>query len=431
MTQSNITKLTLDNGLRVMLKEIHTAPLVSYWLWYRVGVRNESPGTTGVSHWTEHMMFKGTEAFPNGVLDKAISRDGGYWNAMTYLDWTTYFATMPADKGDLILQLEADRMQNSLFTEEDVASERSVIISEREGNENSPMFRLDEALQATAYDRHAYQYEVIGSMDDLKKINREDLYQHYKTYYVPNNAVICIAGDFKTETMIVRIKELFSAIPRGAELPKLDQEENKQEKERRVTVKGPGETAFVRASYHAPETSSDDFFSFTVLDSLLTGASNLNLFGGGISNKTSILYKEMVEKEIAVSVAGGLQATIDPFLYSLVFTVHPAHQPNEVVEVLDQELEKIKQSLPSAEALERAVKQARALFAYGSESISNQAFWLGFSEMFDSYEWFTNYLDRLSKVTPDDIQRVAIKYLRPENRILGIYLPDGVEGEKE
>ncbi len=426
---SDFKKITLDNGLKVMLKEIHTAPLISYWVWYRVGSRNEKPGITGISHWTEHMMFKGTDAFPNGILDKAISRDGGYWNAMTYMDWTTYFSTMPADKGDLILRVEADRMQNSIFASEDVESERSVIIAEREGNENSPMFRLDEALQEEAFDKHAYQHEVIGSMADLQNISRDDLYAHYKTYYVPNNAVICVAGDFETETMIQRIKELFAQIPKGSELPIIDQAEPKQKEEKRVLVNGPGETAFVRASYHAPETTSEDFFILTVLDSLLTGASNLNLFGGGISNKTSLLYKELVDKEIAVSVAGGLQATIDPFLYSIVMTVHPDHQPDDVVAVLDQQIESVQNHLPGKPALARAVKQARALFAYGSESITNQAFWLGFSEMFDQYAWFNSYLERLADVTPQDVQRIAKQYLRPENRIIGIYLPDGNGGK--
>ncbi|MBT3239840.1 MAG: insulinase family protein [Chloroflexi bacterium] len=405
--------------------------MISYWLWYRVGSRNEKAGITGISHWTEHMMFKGTDAFPNGVLDKTISRDGGYWNAMTYMDWTTYFSTMPADKGELILRVEADRMQNGIFASEDVDSERSVIIAEREGNENSPMFRLDEAVQAAAYQKHAYQYEVIGSMEDLERINREDLYTHYKTYYVPNNAVICVAGDFETEAMIKQIKDLFGSIPRGPELPIVEQAEPKQKEEKRLTVKGPGETPFLRASYHAPETTSEDFFILTVLDSLLTGASNLNLFGGGISNKTSLLYKELVQKEMAVSVAGGLQATIDPFLYSIVMTIHPNHQPEDLITVLDQQIESVQNKLPEKSALARAVKQARALFAYGSESITNQAFWLGFSEMFDDYDWFTSYLDQLAAVTPQDVQRIARKYLRPENRILGIYLPDGNGGAQE
>jgi predicted Zn-dependent peptidase len=139
-----INEYQLDNGLKILLKEIHTAPIISHWVWYRVGSRYEKPGQTGISHWVEHMQFKGTPAFPSGILDKAISRDGGVWNAFTHLDWTTFFETMPADKIDLALALEADRMTNSLFDPDEVESERTVVISEREGNENDPLFLLDE-----------------------------------------------------------------------------------------------------------------------------------------------------------------------------------------------------------------------------------------------------------------------------------------------
>ena len=164
------THVTLANGLRVFLKEIHTAPLISSWLWYRVGSRDETPGLTGISHWTEHMQFKGTPRFSSTVLDKAISRHGGNWNAMTFLDWTSYFETMPANKFDLVLELEADRMVNSLFDEKEVASERNVVISEREGNENEPIFRLGESIQRAAFQVHPYRHEVIGEMQDLRTI---------------------------------------------------------------------------------------------------------------------------------------------------------------------------------------------------------------------------------------------------------------------
>src|SRR5512143_2298410 len=165
-------QVTLDNGLQVFLKEIHTAPLVSSWLWFRVGSRDEAPGRTGISHWTEHMQFKGTPRFPASVTDKAISREGGSWNAMTYLDWTTYYATMPAGRIDLALEIEADRMTNSRFVRKDVDSERAVIISEREGSENEPLFRLGEAIQRTAFRVHPYKHEVIGEMADLQSMTR-------------------------------------------------------------------------------------------------------------------------------------------------------------------------------------------------------------------------------------------------------------------
>ena len=179
--KKDFKKTTLSNGLTVFLKEIHTAPLVSSWVWYRVGSKDETTGRTGVSHWTEHMQFKGTPKFPAKVLDKAVSRDGGVWNAFTFMDWTTYFETMPTDKIDLGLRLEADRMSNSIFDSREVASERTVIISEREGSENEPMFRLGEAITHAAFRVHPYHHEILGDKADLLTITRDDLFQHYIT----------------------------------------------------------------------------------------------------------------------------------------------------------------------------------------------------------------------------------------------------------
>ncbi len=417
------TRVRLSNGLLVLLKEIHNAPIVSHWVWYRVGSRDEAPGKTGISHWVEHMQFKGTPQFPAEVMDRAISREGGVWNAFTYVDWTTYFETMPREKIDLAMRLEADRMVNSRFDEEEVSSERTVIISERQGSENNPLFQLGEAVQAAAFRVHSYHHEIIGDMADLESMSRDDLYSHYRTYYVPNNAVIAVAGDFDEEAMLARIRELFEPIPAGPEPPRRIRPEPPQRGEIRLNVEGPGETTFVQAVYHAPPAGHPDFFPFTVLDSLLTGPSSLNMFGGGISNKTSRLYQALVERELAVGVSGGLGATIDPFLYAITMTIHPQKEAAPAVEAMDQEIQQLRQEAPPPAELARAVKQARALFAYGSESITNQGFWLGFAEMFDNYEWFLNYLDRLAAVTPDDVQRVAQTYLRPQNRVLGTYLP--------
>jgi zinc protease len=427
MTDS-ITKIKLSNGLQVLLKEIHTAPIISHWVWYRVGSRDESAGITGISHWVEHMQFKGTPQFPATVLDKAISREGGYWNAFTYLDWTTYFETLPAEKIDLALRLEADRMTNSLYEPEEVASERTVIISERQGNENEPLFKLGEELQSAAFRVHSYHHEVIGDLADLESMKRDDLYRHYRTYYVPNNAVLAVAGDFDTQAMSQRIQELFEPISTGPEKTSRSRPEPAQSGERRITLEGPGETTYIELAHHAPSASDPDFFPLTVLDSLLTGPSSLNMFGSGISNKTSRLYRALVEGELAISVHGGLQATIDPYLHSITVIVRPGRQPEEVVTAIDAELQRLQDSPPSVEELSRAMKQARALFAYGSESITNQGFWMGFAEMFASYDWFLNYLENLAKVTPEDVQRVARAYLRTQNRILGIYLPSG-DGE--
>ena len=425
--QQPVTLTTFSNGLQVMLKEIHTAPIISNWVWYRVGSRDEIPGITGISHWVEHMQFKGTPQFPAGVLDKAVSREGGAWNAFTYMDWTTYFETMPADKIDLGTRLEADRMANSIFDPDEVSSERTVIISERQGNENHPLFRLGEAIQAAAFRVHPYHHEIIGDMADLQTISRDDLYNHYKSYYQPNNAVVVVTGDFETEVMLARLQELFGSIPAGETPLRRERTEPEPRGEHRLTVEGPGETTFIQDTYRAPAATDPDFFPFVVLDSLLTGPSSLNLFGGGISNKTSRLYRTLVEGELAVSLNGNLPATIDPFIYGITVTVHPKKTPQEVITAIDDEINRAQDEVPSTEALARAVKQARALFAYGSESITNQAFWLGFTEMFASYDWFTQYLDNLAAVTPEDVQRIAQTYLRPQNRVLGTYIPTNGE----
>ncbi len=421
------TQTTLDNGLKVLLKEIHTAPLISSWIWYRVGSRDEVPGRTGISHWTEHMQFKGTPQFPASTLDKLISRVGGVWNAFTFLDWTTYFETLPADQIDLALRLEADRMVNSLFDEKEVAAERTVIISEREGNENEPLFLLGEAIQQAAFRVHSYHHEVIGDMADLRTITREDLYQHYRTYYIPNNAVLALAGDFETQTMLARIRQLFEPIPPGATPPRRMRPEPPQRGEIRLTVEGPGDTTYLQVAYHVPPAAHPDFLALAVLDSLLAGPSNLSFLNGGISNKTSRLYRALVDKELAVGVSGGSQATIDPFLYVITLTVHPQRKPEEVLAALDVEIERLQSERVSEEEIARAIKQARALFAYGSENITNQAFWLGFSEMFATYNWFLTYLKKLQKITPDDLQRVARAYFVPQSRVIGTYVPQGGE----
>lgn len=422
MTDS-LTQTTLSNGLKVLLKEVHTAPIISSWLWYRVGSRDEIQGRTGVSHWVEHMQFKGTEQFPANILDKAISREGGTWNAFTYMDWTAYFETMPADKIDLALRLEADRMQNSRFLPEEVASERTVIISEREGSENEPLFLLGEAIQQTAFRIHPYHHEVIGDMADLYSMTREDLYSHYRTFYVPNNAVMAVAGDFDTQSMLGRIRELFEPIPAGGGPTRLARPEPASNGEVRLSVEGPGSTSYVQICYRFPPASHPDFFPLAVLDSLLAGPSNLNMFSGGISNKTSRLYRALVDKEYVVSVHGGAQATIDPFMYTITMTIHPRRKSEQALAALDKEIQRVKEEKVTKEEIIRAIKQARALFAYGSENITNQGFWLGYAEMFADYSWFETYLDRLSAVTVKDVQRVANEYFKPQSRVVGTYVP--------
>ncbi len=415
----------LANGLLVVLKEIHTAPVISHWVWYRVGSRDEVPGRTGISHWVEHMLFKGTPRYPAGVLDKAISRVGGVWNAFTYLDWTTFFETLPAQEIDLALDLEADRMVHARFDPAEVEAERTVVISERQGDENEPLFLLGEEVQAAAFRVHSYHHEVIGDLADLRTLSRDDLYQHYRTYYRPNNAVLALAGDFDTHALLRRIERYYGPLEPGPEPPRLQRPEPPQRGERRVVVEGPGETTYLQVAFRAPRAADADFWPYLLADSLLTGPSNLNFFGGGLSNHTSRLYQALVERELAVSVSGTIQGTLDPYLYWLTVVLHPDHSPEEALQVIDDEIQRLQDTPPRPEAVQRALKQARALFAYNSESITGQAFWLGYSEMLADVSWAQGYLNRLAAVTPQDIQRIAQTYWRPQQRVVGIYRPTG------
>ncbi|NSW52877.1 MAG: insulinase family protein [Anaerolineae bacterium] len=419
------TSFTLPNGMRVMLKEIHTVPLISHWMWYRVGSRHELPGQTGISHWVEHMQFKGTDLFPAGVLDKAISRDGGFWNAMTYLDWTAYYETLPAEHIELALQLESDRMINSHFDLEEVESERTVIISELEGGKNSPVQRLSEAVQEKCFDLHPYRNEVIGSEQDLRSIQRDDLYQYYRRHYSPNNAVLAIAGDFDTAAMRTLVEQYFADIPPYTFEEHTLPVEAPLQGAREVDVQGPGDTAYLQVAYRAPRGADRDFFALLLLDSILSGPTSLNLFSAGITNKTSRLYQRLVRSRQAVSVYGGLSATLDPYLYDVLITLHPQSDFETVLTAFDEEVKRLQDEFVPQEELERAVKQQRAMLAYGNENITNQAFWMGFAEMYASYEdWYGNLIAVLESITPADLRRVARQYLDPEQRVVGRYIPD-------
>jgi zinc protease len=235
-----------------------------------------------------------------------------------------------------------------------------------------------------------------------------------------------MAGDFDAQAMLARLEELYADIPMGSgAVPHPARPEPALTAEQRVEVHGPGQTTYMQVVYRAPAAAEMDFFAFTVMDSLLTGPSGLNMFGGGgISNKTSRIYRALVEKELAVSAYGGLQATIDPHLYDITITVHPRRTVARALASLDDQIHRLQDELVSMDEIERAVKQARAMFAYGSENITNQAFWLGYAEMFDHYDWFLEYTERLSRITPQDVQRIAQVYLNPARRVVGVYVPE-------
>ncbi|MCA9899071.1 MAG: insulinase family protein [Ardenticatenaceae bacterium] len=424
MTNS-VHKTTLHNGLTVVLKEMHHAPVASFMVWYRVGSRQETPGNTGISHWVEHMMFKGTPTFPNGTLDSLVSREGGYWNAFTWIDFTAYYETMPSHKIDLAIQLEADRMANTLMEPEEVESERTVIISERQMYENDPNFQLMEELTSAAFRVHPYHHEVIGDLADLTTMTRTDLYGHYQRYYVPNNAIVVAVGDFSQEEMLVKIENQFGNLPSGEPSGPILRQEPEQKGERRTIVQGPGDTAYLTVAYRAPAASDPDYLPLALLNAAFAGGSSLGMFGGGGSNKSSRLYKALVNTELAASAYGGLTPTSDPFLYTINAVVQAGRSLSEVEAALDAELARLETEPINELELAKALKRAKAEFVLAGESITGQAQLLGMTEaVVGDYTWYETVLDRLSQITLDDIERVRKAYLRPSQRTVGYYEPE-------
>ncbi len=420
-----ITRTTLPNGLTVILKEVHSAPIISWWVGYRVGSRNEPTGKTGSSHWVEHMMFKGTERFPAGMLDREIDRAGGQWNAFTFMDYTMYFETLPADKIDIAMAAEADRMANAIFAPDETESERTVIISERQGAENQPTFWLQEEVRGAAFRVHGYHHEIIGDETDLRSMTRDELYQHYRRHYCPSNAVAVAVGAFDSADMLAKIENLYGSIE-AREAPQLfARAEPPQQGERRVAVERPGKTAFYEICHRIPSARHEDWVKLKVLDNVLSGSS------GASDNKTSRLYQALVKTEIAASVGAMIVPTIDPYLYSIIVTLREGRSPDEAEAGLLREIARLQEHGISPTELSKARKQAKAAFAYSTESVTEQAYWLAQSFILDKEDWFDGYLDRLTRVSANDVLDVANRYLVPKQRVVGILQPSDPAVEAE
>ncbi len=253
-------------------------------------------------------------------------------------------------------------------------------------------------------------------------MTRDDLYRHYRTHYAPNNAIVAVAGDFNAGEMTRIIERAFGKLEPVADIPQVTAVEPLQAAERRVSVAGAAGADYLAIAYHVPAATHPDFYALTVLSTILAGSAGSLVGRGSLTNRTSRLYKAVVARELAADVGASLIQTVDPGLYRLSATILPGHTPAEVEALILTEIEQLQHHAISADELAKAKRQARALFAYSSESITNQGFWLGFSEIFANYTWFMRYLHNLDAVTVDDVLRVAQTYLQPANRTVGWYL---------
>jgi zinc protease len=414
---------TLANGLTVFLREDHGAPLTSFWVWYRVGSRNELPGWTGISHWVEHMQFKGTPSLEKGAIFREVSRHGGTLNAMTSMDWTAYFETLPADAIDLSLRIESDRMRNSLFDPAEVESERTVILNERQGAENRPTYHLAEEMIGAAFRAHPYRHMVIGHEFDLRAITRDDLYHHYQTYYTPRNAFISIAGDFETADMIARIERAFGDIPAGEPIVERIAQDPPQHAERRVTVQRPSPAAYMMMGYRMPAADHPDIPAILVADAILSGAKPMGLGSGSANGRSARLYRALVSSGLARSASSGTGLHIDPFLWTFSATALPSIEPERIEAAFEEQIERLRTSPASEDEFLKARKQARAQYVYSRETVTAQAFLTGQMEIVDHAGRVDTLEGELAAVTPEDVQRVARTWLAPESRTIGWQLP--------
>ncbi|HUR34001.1 MAG TPA: pitrilysin family protein [Vicinamibacterales bacterium] len=417
----------LDNGLKVMILEEHTAPLASVWCWYKVGSRDERPGLTGVSHWVEHMNFKGTTNIPRAQVKGIIEQLGGVWNGYTWLDQTTYLETAPRDALDRMLFIEAERMGRCLYDPVDCESERTVIISELEGYENDPDNFLDQELTAAAFKAHTYRHPTIGWIGDLRSMTRDDLYGHYRTYYVPNNATLVVVGDVDSDAVMERVVHHFGEFLPGSQPPRQRTQEPEQSGERRVSIRREGTAAYLKVAYHAPAVADDRFVPALALDAVLTGAKGVNLWSSfrmPPPQRRARLYRALVERGLASSIHGALLATADPFLYTVSATATDGTPLDAVEEAVLGALEAVRREGITPAELERARRQLYARMVFDEDSVTSVAHQLGYFETIASVQIFRQLPARIAATTLDEVNAVAAAMFQSSNRTVGRFEPE-------
>jgi zinc protease len=414
-----VKEYTLDNGLKVIISEDHKAPLATFQIWYRVGARDEISGKTGLSHLLEHMMFKGTPKYGSKVFSKIIQRNGGIDNAMTSKDYTMYFQTMSSDRTGLSIDLESDRMANLIINDKETLSERDVVAEERRMRyDDDPQNALFEKTVAAAFMAHSYRRPVIGWMSDISAIQTDDLLNHYRKYYSPDNAYIVIAGDVDPDKIMEKIKAAFGGVKKGNPLKPPVTKEPEQNGEKRVHLKKEAELPSALIAYHTPSFPHDDSYALEVLSTILSGG------------KSSRLYRSLIyEKKLSLDAGADYSSMyIDPFLFFFWATAVPGKDIADVEKAVYDEIEKIKNALPFDKEVQKAKNQIESSFIFGQDSLYMQAMNIGRFELLGSWRLMDKYLNGIRTVTPEDVQRVAKKYLTEDNRTVGILIP--IKNEK-
>jgi zinc protease len=411
----DVKETVLDNGLRVLTKEVHMAPVVSVRMYYKVGSRNEYNGITGISHICEHMVSGRASAnFASYEIERLLGDIGAAdENAETYYDYTAYYEKVPAKNLETALMIEAERMQNALFLPEEFAAERTVVLSEFEGDANNPGETLSWQMWPMLFQQQSYHWPVIGWKSDIENVTRDQAFDYYKAHYEPGNATLVLVGDFQTEDALELAKRYFDPIPEGAVPPQPVTAEYPQRGERRFVLKIPSTEAMVRIGYHTPKFGDADYYALDVLSYLLSGG------------RSSRLIQSLVESGETNSAFAWHPDLKDPGMFLFGAGFAPEKDPSAIERMILDEIEKAKAEPASEKELERVKKQVRAYFVLANDSVAGQAENLGLADVVGSYKYLDDYVQKVSAVTAQDIMRVAREYLTEDNRTVGYLIPTG------
>jgi zinc protease len=410
---------TLKNGMKVLVQTDHSIPNVALYIFYRIGSRNERPGTTGISHFFEHMMFNGAKKYGPGELDKVMEANGGSNNAYTTRDVTVYQDWFPKAAMELIFDIEGDRIRDLSLEPQKVKSEREVVASERRlsvDNENNGV--LDEQLWATSYIAHPYQWPVVGWMSDIEHWTSDDLKHHFEMGYAPNNATMVVVGDVSPEEVFRLCEKYIEPIPSHAPPPPVTTVEPEQLGERRVIVHKESQLPLLMMGYHIPKTSDPDFYALNIL--------RVILFRG----ESSRMYQRLVDQDqIALDVTSMVEPAFDPTLIEVIAQPKQGVDPQTCEKAIYAELEKAKSTGVSDTELQKGKNVRLVEFYKQMQTISQRANTIGtYDVFFGDYRKLFDVARNYSAVTKEDVQRVAKLYFGANNRTVATLLPDG--GEK-
>jgi len=410
-----IEKRQLDNGLMVLLLPDQSCPTVTVQAWYRCGSKDERPGITGISHLFEHMMFKGTKKYPKEKFDRLVMGNGGINNAWTSFDNTTYYEVMPSEKLEVAIDLEADRSRNLQINQQNLATERNVVINERLMRyENSPFGALYEQLYNNAYVAHPYRWLPIGFLSDIQSITLEDCLDYYRTHYAPNNSFLVIAGDIDIEKTMKLVKKYYGPLKAESPPPPVRTVEPEQRGEKRIYYHKLAQLPAIIAGFKIADGKSEDIFPLKVAARVL--------FGG----ESSRLYRRLVyEERKALFVQGEASRLNHPGLFYVVAGAVPKANMDSLEQEIWQEMDRLQTEPISETELQKAKNQLEAEFVMGLVSNEDRAVQVGYFEI-DTGDYMNIYkeVDGYRRVTAADVMRVAGKYLTDRNRTVVVLVPE-------